>query len=49
MADVREPLAARGSFVHPMSPDKLTAFIRRQQKLWKPAIEQIAQEMKKSE
>jgi tripartite-type tricarboxylate transporter receptor subunit TctC len=47
MADVREPLAARGSFVHPMSPNKLTAFIRRQQMLWKPAIEQIAQGMKK--
>jgi hypothetical protein len=29
-----------------MSPNKLTAFIRRQQMLWKPAIEQIAQEMK---
>jgi tripartite-type tricarboxylate transporter receptor subunit TctC len=47
MADVREPLAARGSFAHPMSPDELTAFIRDQQILWKPAIEQIAQEMKR--
>jgi tripartite-type tricarboxylate transporter receptor subunit TctC len=47
MADVREPLAARGSFARPMSPDELTAFIRDQQILWKPAIEQIAQEMKR--
>ena len=47
MADVREPLAARGSFARPMSPDEVTAFIRDQQILWKPAIEQIAQEMKK--
>jgi tripartite-type tricarboxylate transporter receptor subunit TctC len=47
MADVREPLAVRGSFVHPMSPDELTAFIRDQQLLWKPAIEQIAQKTKK--
>jgi tripartite-type tricarboxylate transporter receptor subunit TctC len=47
MADVREPLAARGSFIRPMSRDELTAFIRDQQILWKPAIEQIAQEMKK--
>jgi tripartite-type tricarboxylate transporter receptor subunit TctC len=46
MADVKEPLAARGSFARPMSPDELTAFIRNQQRLWKPAIEQIAQ-MKK--
>jgi tripartite-type tricarboxylate transporter receptor subunit TctC len=46
MPDVREPLAARGSFARPMSPDELTAFIRDQQILWKPAIEQIAQQMK---
>jgi tripartite-type tricarboxylate transporter receptor subunit TctC len=44
MADVREPLAARGSFAR---PGEMTAFIRDQQILWKPAIEQIAQEMKK--
>jgi tripartite-type tricarboxylate transporter receptor subunit TctC len=46
MPDVREPLAARGSFARPMSPDQLTAFIRNQQILWKPAIEQIAQPTK---
>ena len=45
MADVREPLADRGAFVRPMSPDEVTAFIRDQQVLWKPAIERIAQEM----
>jgi tripartite-type tricarboxylate transporter receptor subunit TctC len=43
MADVRGPLAARGSFARPMSPEEVTAFIRDQQTLWKPAIEQIAQ------
>ena len=47
MADVREPLAARGSFARPMSPDELTPFIRNQQVLWKPAIERIAPEMKR--
>jgi hypothetical protein len=47
MPDVREPLAARGSFARPMSPDELTAFIRDQQALWKPAVERIAEEMKK--
>jgi tripartite-type tricarboxylate transporter receptor subunit TctC len=46
MADVKEPLAARGSFARPMSPDELTAFVRSQQVLWKPALERIAQEMK---
>src|SRR5262245_51284356 len=47
MADVRQPLAARGSFARSMSPDEVTAFIRDQQVLWKPAIERIAQELKK--
>jgi len=47
MADVREPLAARGSFTRPMSADEVTVFIRNQQILWKPAIKQIAQGMQK--
>jgi tripartite-type tricarboxylate transporter receptor subunit TctC len=47
MADVRQLLAARGSFARSMSPDEVTAFIRDQQVLWKPAIERIAQELKK--
>ncbi len=46
MADVREPLAARGSFVRPMSPHETTAFIRDQQTLWKAAVERIAQRTK---
>jgi len=47
MADVREPLAARGSFTRPMSADEVTVFIRNQQILWKPAIKQIARGMQK--
>ena len=47
MADVKEPLAARGSFTRPMSPDEVTAFIRDQQVLWQPVIERIAQQMKR--
>jgi len=47
MADVSEQLAVRGSFAHPMSPGELTAFIRNQQILWKPAIERIAELMEK--
>lgn len=46
MADVSGPLAERGSFARPMSPEEVTAFIRDQQELWKPAIERIAQQMK---
>jgi tripartite-type tricarboxylate transporter receptor subunit TctC len=46
MSDVAGSLASRGSFARPMSPEATTAFIRDQQELWRPAIEQIAQEMK---
>jgi tripartite-type tricarboxylate transporter receptor subunit TctC len=37
----RERLAARGSYVRPMSPDEVTAFVREQQRLWAPALERI--------
>jgi tripartite-type tricarboxylate transporter receptor subunit TctC len=47
MSDVQKLLADRGSFARPMSPEEVTAFIRDQQALWKPAIERIAEEMKK--
>jgi tripartite-type tricarboxylate transporter receptor subunit TctC len=46
MAQVKDRLAARGSFVRPMSPQEVTTFIRDQQQLWKPAIERIADQMK---
>ena len=46
MASVKEALANRGSFARPMSPAEVTAFIRDQQELWKPAIERLAQQMK---
>ena len=46
MPDVKEQLASRGSFARPMSPAEVTAFIREQQELWKPAIERIADQMK---
>jgi tripartite-type tricarboxylate transporter receptor subunit TctC len=46
MPEVKEPLAKRGSFTRPMTPAEVTAFIRDQQELWKPAIERIAQQMK---
>ncbi len=45
-ASVKDLLAARGSFARPMSPAEVTAFIREQQELWKPAIERLAEQMK---
>jgi tripartite-type tricarboxylate transporter receptor subunit TctC len=47
MSEVKEPLAQRGSFARAMSPEEVTAFIRDQQILWKPAIERIAEQMPK--
>jgi tripartite-type tricarboxylate transporter receptor subunit TctC len=46
MASVKELLATRGSFARAMSPAEVTAFIREQQELWKPAIERLADQMK---
>lgn len=46
LASVKDLLAARGSFARPMSPAEVTAFIREQQELWKPAIERLAEQMK---
>jgi tripartite-type tricarboxylate transporter receptor subunit TctC len=46
MPQVKDRLAARGSFTRAMTPAELTAYIRAQQELWKPAIERIADQMK---
>jgi len=46
MASVKDLLATRGSYARPMSPAEVTAFIREQQELWKPAIERLAEQMK---
>ena len=40
--EVKDKLAARGSYARPMSPAEVTAFIRDQQQLWKPALLSIA-------
>jgi len=40
--DIKGKLAARGSFVRPMSPNEVLTYIRDQQTLWKPALERIA-------
>jgi tripartite-type tricarboxylate transporter receptor subunit TctC len=46
MPEVRDKLAARGSFVRAMTPAEVTAFIRAQQEQWKPAIARIAEQSK---
>ena len=40
--EIKDKLAARGAYVRPMTPEEATAFVRDQQKLWKPALERIA-------
>ena len=44
---IKDKLAARGSYVHPASPAEAEAFVRSQQELWKPALEQVAMQFKK--
>jgi tripartite-type tricarboxylate transporter receptor subunit TctC len=44
--DTRDKLAARGSYARPMSPQEITDFVQAQQKLWKPALEHIAEQTK---
>ena len=42
--DIKDKLAARGSYARPMSPVEVTAFIRDQQQLWNPALQSIARQ-----
>jgi tripartite-type tricarboxylate transporter receptor subunit TctC len=42
--EIKDKLAARGAYVHPASPAEAEAFVRSQQELWKPALEQVAQQ-----
>jgi tripartite-type tricarboxylate transporter receptor subunit TctC len=47
MPEVKDKLAARGGYVRAANPDEAEAFVSSQQKLWKPALEQVALEFKK--
>jgi tripartite-type tricarboxylate transporter receptor subunit TctC len=40
--DFTAKLAARGAYARPMSAAEVTAFVRAQQEMWKPALERIA-------
>ena len=44
---IKDKLAARGGYVHPANPAEAEAFVRSQQELWKPALEQVALQFKK--
>ena len=44
---VQGKLAAIGTYVQPMTPEELTAFIQEQQKVWKPVAEAVAAAQKK--
>jgi tripartite-type tricarboxylate transporter receptor subunit TctC len=44
--EIKDKLAARGAYVHPASPAEAEAFVRDQQELWKPALEQVAEQAK---
>jgi tripartite-type tricarboxylate transporter receptor subunit TctC len=44
--EVKDKLAARGTSVHPASPAEAEAFVHGQQELWRPALEQVAQQQK---
>jgi tripartite-type tricarboxylate transporter receptor subunit TctC len=40
--ELRNKLAGRGSYPRPMSAAEVTAFVREQQEMWKPALDRIA-------
>jgi tripartite-type tricarboxylate transporter receptor subunit TctC len=44
--EIKNKLAARGAYVRPARPAEAQAFVRDQQELWKPALEQVALEFK---
>ena len=45
--EIKDKLAARGAYVHPATAAEAEAFVRSQQELWKPALEQVALQFKK--
>ena len=38
----KSKLETTGNYPHPMTPAELLAFIRSEQQMWKPVLEQIA-------
>jgi tripartite-type tricarboxylate transporter receptor subunit TctC len=46
MPEIKDTLAERGAYVHPVNPSEAQAFVRGQQELWKPALDHIALQFK---
>ena len=44
--EIKDKIAARGGYVHPANPAEAEAFVRSQQELWQPALEQVALQFK---
>lgn len=43
-AELITKLAAMGAFLHPMTPEEVTAFAQEQQRIWRPVAEKVARE-----
>jgi tripartite-type tricarboxylate transporter receptor subunit TctC len=43
-AEVKTKLAALGAYLHPMTPEQVTAFAQEQQRTWRPIAEKVARE-----
>jgi tripartite-type tricarboxylate transporter receptor subunit TctC len=44
-AELATKLAAMGAFLHPMTPEEVTAFAQEQQRTWRPVAEKVAAEV----
>jgi tripartite-type tricarboxylate transporter receptor subunit TctC len=42
--EVKTKLAALGAYLHPMTPEEVTAFAQEQQRTWRPIAEKVARE-----
>jgi tripartite-type tricarboxylate transporter receptor subunit TctC len=47
-AELKKKLAALGAYVHPMTPQQVTAFAEEQQRTWRPVAEKVAAEMQQA-
>ncbi len=43
-AELKSKLASLGAFLHPMTPEEVTAFAQEQQRTWRPVAEKVARE-----
>jgi tripartite-type tricarboxylate transporter receptor subunit TctC len=44
--EIKDPLAARGAYVHPATPTEAQAFVDSERELWKPALDQVTLQFK---